>query len=79
MRIVCQPALNRRRARAPRNGLSGTPLTLELSIEVTPGRVPGCVPGRVPGRVMVQEENVPITDGAPRLLTRRAPAQPPVL
>ena len=75
MRIVCQPALNRRRARAHPNGLSGTPLTLELSIEVTPGRVPGCVPGRV----MVQEENVPITDGAPRLLTRRAPAQPPVL
>jgi Xaa-Pro aminopeptidase len=45
----------------------GMVLTLEPSIEVTPGRV------------MVQEENVLITDGAPRLLTRRAPAQLPVL
>jgi Xaa-Pro aminopeptidase len=45
----------------------GMVLTLEPSIEVTPGRV------------MVQEENVLITDAAPRLLTRRAPAELPVL
>jgi Xaa-Pro aminopeptidase len=45
----------------------GMVLTLEPSIEVTPGRV------------MVQEENVLITDRAPRLLTRRAPAELPVL
>ncbi|MDZ7712137.1 MAG: Xaa-Pro peptidase family protein [Rhodovibrio sp.] len=57
----------------------GMVLTLEPSIEVAPGRVPGRVPGRAPCSVMVQEENVLITDGAPRLLTRRAPAQLPVL
>mgnify|MGYP006280427277 CR=1 FL=1 len=45
----------------------GMVMTLEPSIEVADGRV------------MVQEENVLITDAAPRLLTRRAPAQLPVL
>ena len=49
--------------------------------ELLPGMVMTLEPGIAvaPGRVMVQEEVVLITDGAPRLLTRRAPAQLPAL
>ena len=47
--------------------LPGMVMTLEPSIEVAPSRV------------MVQEEVVLITDGAARLLTRRASAELPVL
>jgi hypothetical protein len=38
---------------------------------------PGMATG--PGRMMVHEENVAITDGAARLLTRRASRHIPVL
>lgn len=45
----------------------GMVLTLEPSVEIGPGRM------------MVTEENILITDGAPELLTRRAPEELPVI
>ena len=45
----------------------GAVITLEPSMEIAPGRI------------MVQEENILITDGPPRLLSRRAPPELPVI
>ena len=49
--------------------------------ELVPGMVLTLEPGMAlaPGRMMVHEENIVITEGAPRLLTRRAPPEIPVL
>lgn len=46
-----------------------------------PGMVMTLEPGMAtaPGRMMVHEENIAVTDGAPRLLTRRAASEIPVL
>ncbi len=46
-----------------------------------PGMVITIEPGVVfaPGKLMVHEENIAITDGAPELLTRRAPPEMPVI
>lgn len=46
---------------------TGMVMTLEPSIEIAPGKM------------MVHEENILITDGAPELLTKRAPADLPVI
>ncbi len=46
-----------------------------------PGMVITIEPGMefAPGKLMVHEENIAITDGAPELLTRRAPPEMPVI
>ena len=46
-----------------------------------PGMVLTIEPGMsfAPGKVMVHEENILITDECPRLLTRRAPAEIPII
>lgn len=48
---------------------------------LAPGFVMTLEPGMAtaPGRMMVHEENIAVTDGAPRLLTRRAAREIPVL
>ncbi len=45
----------------------GAVITLEPSMEIAPGRI------------MVHEENILITDGPPRLLSRRAPPELPII
>ncbi len=46
-----------------------------------PGMVITIEPGMefAPGKLMVHEENIAITDGAPELLTRRAPPEMPII
>jgi Xaa-Pro aminopeptidase len=53
----------------------------DVRTELVPGMVLTLEPGIevAPGRAMVQEENVLVTEGSPRLLTQRATAELPIL
>jgi len=56
-------------------------LTLDDTTQIRPGMVLTLEPGMTfaPGKAMVHEENIVIEPDGPRWLTRRAPAELPVI